>query len=101
MTLREFARRMNLSIAYLSRLLNKQRGLPNDQTIARMEKTLNIEPGVLFDAAGRHDAIATRVFKNPKTRQLIRSLEPLTDEEFDKVVKDVQELAKKYHPDEQ
>lgn len=99
-TLREFARKVDVSIAYLSRLLNKQRGLPNDQTIVRMEKALNMPPGVLFDAAGRHDAVAARLFKNDKTRQLLRSLEPLTDEEFERVVNMARELAHKHHPEE-
>jgi transcriptional regulator with XRE-family HTH domain len=100
LSLREVARQVGVSIAYLSRLLNKQRGLPTDKTIVKMEKTLRIEPGLLFDAAGRHDTIAAKVFKNSRTRQLIRSLEPLTDEEFDNVVKMAQDLAEKYHPEE-
>ncbi len=100
-SLRDIGRRIGASSAYMSRLLNKQRGLPADETIAKMEKTLKIEPGRLFDAAGRHDAIAAKVFKNAKTRQLIRSLEPLTDDEFEAVVEKVQELAEKYHPNEQ
>lgn len=100
LSLREIGRRIGASTAYMSRLVQKQRGLPTDKTITKMEKVLNIEPGRLFDAAGRHDAIAAKVFKNDKTRQLIRSLEPLTDEQFDNVVKKVLEMAKKYHPDE-
>jgi transcriptional regulator with XRE-family HTH domain len=99
LSLREVARRIDVSIAYLSRLLNKQRGLPADKTITKMEKALQIEPGVLFDAAGRHDAIASKVLKNDKARQLLRSLEPLTDQEFAQVLKVAQDLATKYHPD--
>jgi transcriptional regulator with XRE-family HTH domain len=98
-SLREFARQVGVSIAYLSRLLNKQRGLPADETITRMEKTLGMDQGVLFDAAGRHDEIAAKVFKNEKMRQLLRSLEPLTDEDFAKIVVKADALAKKYHPD--
>jgi transcriptional regulator with XRE-family HTH domain len=100
LSLREIGRRIGASTAYMSRLVHKQRGLPTDKTITKLEKTLKIEPGALFDAAGRHDAIAAKVFKNDKTRQLIRSLEPLTDEQFDNVVKKALEMAKKYHPDE-
>jgi transcriptional regulator with XRE-family HTH domain len=101
LSLREVGRRIGASTAYISRLVHKQRGLPTDKTITKLEKTLKIEPGALFDAAGRHDAIAAKVFMNNKTRQLIRSLEPLTDEQFDNVVKKALEMAKKYHPDEQ
>jgi transcriptional regulator with XRE-family HTH domain len=100
-SLREIGRRIGASSAYMSRLVNKQRGLPADEVITKMEKVLKIEPGLLFDAAGRHDAKAAKVFKNEKMRQLIRSLEPLTDQEFEDVVKMAQKLAAKYHPDEQ
>jgi transcriptional regulator with XRE-family HTH domain len=99
LSLREIGRRIGASTAYMSRLVNKKRGLPADKTITKMEKALNIEPGVLFNAAGRHDAVTAKVFKNEKTRQLIRSLEPLTDEQFDEVLKKVQDLKEKYHPD--
>ena len=101
LSLREVARRAGVSIAYISRLLNKQRGVPADETITKFEKTLDIPPGRLFDAAKRHDALAAKVFKNDKARRLLLSLEPLTDEEFDKVVKEAERLAKKYHPEDQ
>jgi transcriptional regulator with XRE-family HTH domain len=100
LSLREIGRRIGASSAYISRVLNKQRGLPAPETITKMEQMLNIEPGALFNAAGQHDAITAKVFKNEKTRQLIRSLEPLTDEQFEKVVKAALNMAKKYHPDE-
>ena len=101
LSLREIGRRIGASTAYMSRLVNKQRGLPADETITKMEKTLNLEPGLLFDAAGRHDAILTKLCKNQKTRQLIRELEPLTDEQFDHVLKTIQDLKEKYHPHQQ
>lgn len=94
------ASRVGVSIAYLSRLLGRQRGLPADGTIMKFEKVLEIESGRLFDAAGRHDALASKVFKNEGARRLLRSLEPLSDEEFAKVIKQAELLAKKYHPEE-
>ena len=100
LSLREVARQVGVSIAYLSRLLNKQRGLPAESTIAKLEKVLAIESGRLFDAAGRHDALASKVFKNEGVRRLLRSLESLTDAEFEKVAKEAERLAKKYHPEE-
>jgi transcriptional regulator with XRE-family HTH domain len=100
-TMREAARQVGVSIAYLSLLLNRQRGLPADKIIKRMEKTLQLQPGVLFDAAGRHDATVATIFKkNEKARELFRSLEPLTDEDFAKVLETAARLAKKYHPEE-
>ena len=100
LTLREVARQAGVSIAYLSRLLKKERGLPADKTIMKIEKVLEIPSGTLFDAAGRHGELAAKVFKNEKARRLLRSLGPLSDEEFAKVVAEAERLAKKYHPEE-
>jgi transcriptional regulator with XRE-family HTH domain len=99
-SLRELGRRIGASTAYMSRLVEKKRGLPADKTIKKLAKTLEIDEGKLFDAAGRHDAIAAKVFKNPKTRELIRALEPLTEDQFDQVVNKLLETAKKYHPNQ-
>ena len=100
LSLREVARQVGVSIAYLSRLLNKQRGLPADGTITKFEKTLQLQPGALFDAAGRHDVLAAKIFKNENARRLMRSLEHLSNDEFVKVVKEAERLAQKYHPEE-
>ena len=88
-TMREAARQIGVSIAYLSRLLNRQRGLPADKIIKRMEKTLQFRPGVLFDAT-----VASIFKKNERARELFRSLEPLSDEEFAKVLETAADLAK-------
>jgi transcriptional regulator with XRE-family HTH domain len=100
LSLREIGRRIGASTAYMSRLVQKQRGLPTDKTITKMEKVLNIEPGRLFDAAGRHDALASKVFKNEGARRFLRSLELLSDEERAVVLQEAAQLAKKYHPEE-
>jgi len=100
LTMREAGRQIGVSIAYLSRLLNRQRGLPADKIIERMEKTLQLDPGVLFDAAGRHDALASNVFKNERARHFLRSLEMLSEEDRAKVLQEAAELAKKYHPED-
>lgn len=100
LSLREVARLAGVSIAYLSRLLSKQRGLPAKKTIEKFEKVLEIEPGRLFDAAGLHDALASKVFKNERARHFLRSLELLSDEERSKVLQEAAQLAKKYHPEE-
>ena len=100
LSLREAASLAGVSIAYLSRLLSKQRGLPAKKTIDKFEKVLEIEPGRLFDAAGLHDALASKVFKNEDARRLLRSLGPLSDEDFAKVLEQAERLAKKYHPED-
>jgi transcriptional regulator with XRE-family HTH domain len=100
LSLREVSRLAGVSIAYLSRLLSKQRGLPAKKTIEKFEKVLEIEPGRLFDAAGLHDALASKVFKNEGARHFLHSLELLSDEERSKVLQEAAQLAKKYHPEE-
>ena len=100
LSLRDVARKVDVSIAYLSRLLRKQRGLPADKTITKFEQVLEIKSGRLFDAAQRHDPLAVRVFKNETARSLVNACEQLTDEEIDKVLKEAERLAKKYHPEE-
>jgi transcriptional regulator with XRE-family HTH domain len=100
LSLREFGRRIGASTAYMSRLVQKKRGLPADKTITKMEKALNIDHGTLLAAAGRHNPKAGKAIMNPRLRQLIYSLEPLTDEQLDKVVGKFLDVAKKYHPDE-
>ena len=100
LTLREVARKVGVSIAYISRLMNKQRGLPAKETITRFEKVLEIDPGRLFDAAGLHDPLASKVFKNEGARRFLRSLEILSEAERSEVLKEAEELAKKYHPED-
>ena len=52
LSLREIGRQAGVSTAYMSRLVNKQRGLPADETIIRLEEVLDIQPrGQLFDTA--------------------------------------------------
>ncbi len=78
----------------MSRLVNEQRGLPGGDTIRKLEDVLDIQPrGLLFDAAGRHDAVATKVMKREGARILMRTLTKLTDEDFVKVQKVAEDLA--------
>lgn len=92
--LREIGRRLGVSTAYMSRLVNKQRGLPDDDAvIIKLEEVLDVQPrGLLFDAAGRHDTVTTKVLKKEGARTLMRTLARLTDEEMAKV----QQVAERY-----
>ena len=99
LSLRDAASKVGVSIAYLSRLLSKQRGLPADKTIKKFEQVLEIKSGRLFDAAQRHDPLAVRIFKNETARSLVNACENLTDEQIDKVLKEAERLAKTYHPE--
>ena len=94
-SLRQLADKASVSPAYLSRLFNKERGVPADETITRLEQVLNIEPrGLLFDAAGRHDQVATKVFKKSDARILMRAVASLNEEQLAQVIKVAERLAK-------
>ncbi|MGD1089789.1 MAG: helix-turn-helix transcriptional regulator [Verrucomicrobiota bacterium] len=100
LSLRDIGRRIGVSTAYMSRLVNKQRGLPDDDAmLIKLEDVLDIQPrGLLFDAAGRHDVVASKVLKRDGARILMRTLAKLTDEDMAQIQKRADELAKKYHP---
>jgi len=95
MSLREIGKQVDVSTAYMSRLVNEQRGLPADGTIRRLEEVLEIERGLLFHAAGRHDAVSGQVMKRENARILMRTLNKLTDEEIAKVQRVAQGLVNK------
>jgi len=93
----EVAFKADISAAYLSRLLHGERGVPADSVLIRMEEVLDIQPrGSLFDAAGRHDAVISKVLKKDKARVLLRSLGPLTDDEMATVLTVAESLAKNH-----
>lgn len=97
LSIREVSRRASISPAYLSRLLNGERGAPANETLTSLEDALNIQPrGQLFDAAGRHDTLVTNVLKRDNQRLLMRSLATLSSEDFAKVIGVAEKLAAKY-----
>jgi transcriptional regulator with XRE-family HTH domain len=94
---RQLANKTGLSPAYLSRLFNRQRGLPTDETIAKFEEILDIHPrGALFDAAGRHDQDAAKFFQKTPARLLMRTVTSLSDAEMAQVQKVAQRLATRH-----
>jgi transcriptional regulator with XRE-family HTH domain len=96
LSVRQFAERTGVSPAYLSRLLNRERGAPSDDTIAKFEEVLDIDPrGSLFDAAGRHDEESAKFFRKPTARILMRTLGRLTEEELAQVRKVANDFAEK------
>lgn len=99
LSLRKVAHAADVSPAYLSRIVNGERGLPTDDTIiAKLEKVLDIAPGRLFDAAERPDITAKSFLKKHQARPLMRSLRQLNDADLSKVLAVAEELADKYHP---
>jgi transcriptional regulator with XRE-family HTH domain len=101
LSLRKVAEKADISPAYLSRLVNGERGLPTDDTIiGKLEQVLDIPHGKLFDAAERPDATAKTFLKKSVARPMMRSLAHFTDDDLAKVLAVVQKLERKYHPDE-
>jgi transcriptional regulator with XRE-family HTH domain len=98
LSLRAAAGKAAVSPSYLSRLLKGERGLPSNETIGRLEEVLDVQPrGLLFDAAGRQDRLLAEVLHKDSQRLLMRSLAPLSRDEFAKVIGVAEKLAKKYH----
>jgi|SRR5665213_3661147 len=96
-SLRQLADKAGVSAAYLSRLFNRERGVPADDTIAKFEEILDIQPrGILFDAARRDDQVAASFKQITGARLLMRTLAPLTEVEMLQVQKVAQELAKRH-----
>jgi transcriptional regulator with XRE-family HTH domain len=95
----EIAFKADISPAYLSRILHGVRGVPADSILVRLENVLAMDPpGQLFDAAGRHDAVVSRVLKKNKGRTLMRKLAMLPDDDIGTVLNVAEALARKYQP---
>jgi transcriptional regulator with XRE-family HTH domain len=91
----EVAMQADISPAHLSRVLNGERGVPAIGIITRLEEIFDIQPrGQLFDAAGLHDPVVSKVLKKSKGRLLLRALVPLTDEETVIILSVAEGLAK-------
>ena len=75
------------------------RSVPADSILVRLEDVLDMNPrGQLFDAAGRHDTVVSRVLKKPKGRVLMRKLATLNDDEIGAIMTMADALAGKYQP---
>jgi transcriptional regulator with XRE-family HTH domain len=99
LSLRQLAEQADVSPAYLSRLFNKERGVPADEVITRLENVLDIQPrGLLFDAAGRHDQVAAKVFKKEDARILMHAVASLNEAQLAQVIKVAERLAKESAP---
>lgn len=74
MSLRQVARNADLSPAYLSLLLNGERGVPSNDAIAQLERVLDIRDGALFKAAGRPDNQALEFFRKEEAGAIMRKI---------------------------
>jgi len=73
-SLREVARRSDLSPSYLSYLLNGERSVPSNDAIKQLERVLNLPQGELNKAAGRPDDRALQFFRKEESAPIMRTL---------------------------
>ena len=97
-SLKQLAERAGFSPASLSRILNKQRGLPSDKTILRLAQELDIEPRErLLIEAGRVPEQLKRSLSRPQVAALLRATGNLSDTDLQDVIRAVEALALKQH----
>lgn len=99
LSLRQAAARADISPAFLSLLLNGERGVPAPEVVRALERVLGLDGGALFDAAGLADVTTRTFLRKKQARPLMRSLAHLSEQDLAKVLAVAEELARKHHPD--
>jgi transcriptional regulator with XRE-family HTH domain len=95
-SLNQLAERAGFSPAFLSRILNKQRGLPSDKTILRLAEELDLEPrDRLLIEAGRIPEELKQPLNRPEIPALLRVTGKLSDTDLQEVMKIAKGLALK------
>ncbi len=94
-SLREVARRSDLSAAYLSLLLRGERRVPSKDAIAQLERVLNIPEGELFTAAGRPTHEALEFFRKDEAGSIMRTLAKVPNSKLPAVHKLLEQFLKK------
>ena len=95
-SLNQLAERAGFSPAFLSRILNKQRGLPSDKTILRLAQELNLEPRErLLIEAGRIPEELKRPLNRPEIPALLRAAGNLSETDLKEVIKTAEALVLK------
>jgi len=93
-SLNQLAERAGFSPAFLSRILNKQRGLPSDKTILRLAQELDLEPRErLLIEAGRIPEELKRPLNRPEIPALLRITGKLSETDLQKVIRTAEALA--------
>jgi transcriptional regulator with XRE-family HTH domain len=97
-SLNQLAYRAGVSPAFLSRILNGERGLPSDKIILRFAKLVDLEPPErLLIEAGRIPAELRPMLSQPQIPELLRAADKLSETELEHLVKTVQALALRQH----
>jgi transcriptional regulator with XRE-family HTH domain len=97
-SLNQLAEKAGVSPAYLSRILNKERGLPSDKAILRLAEVLDLQPRErLLIEAGRVPANLKPLLSQLRVPALLRAVGKLSETEQEEVLKTVEALALKQH----
>jgi transcriptional regulator with XRE-family HTH domain len=97
-SLNQVAEQARMSPAFLSRILNRKRGLPSDAAILRLAQVLDLRPPErLLIEAGRIPEELKPALSNPQVPALLRATEKLSESDLQQVIKTVQALAVKHH----
>ena len=93
LSLRQVAKRADLSPAYLSYLLSGDRGVPSNDAIAQLERVLGIPTGDLFKAAARPDHQALQFFRKDEAGSIMRTLAKVPNNQLPVVRKMIENLV--------
>jgi transcriptional regulator with XRE-family HTH domain len=96
MSLNQLAERAGMSPAFLSRILNRERGLPSDKAILKLAEVLDLNPAErLLIEAGRIPEGLRPALSKPQIPALLRATGPLNEADLQEVLNTVKALALK------
>jgi transcriptional regulator with XRE-family HTH domain len=93
-SLNQLAERAGISPAFVSRIMNKQRGLPSDKVILRLAQVLDLQPHErLLIEAGRIPEELKPALSQPRVPELLRAVGKLSDTDQQELLQTVKALA--------
>ncbi len=97
-SLNQLAERAGISPAFLSRILNKQRGLPSNKAILSLARVLDLQPAErLLIEAGRMPEDLKPMLSQPHMPELLRAAGKLSENERQQLLNTMQGLALRQH----
>jgi len=95
-SLNQLAAKAGVSPAFLSRILNKERGLPSDKVILRLARVLDLQPPErLLIEAGRIPGELKAALSQSRIPALLRAAGELSETDQEEVIKTVEAMALK------
>jgi transcriptional regulator with XRE-family HTH domain len=95
-SLNQLAKKAGVSPAFLSRILNKERGLPSEKVILRFAAVLDFQPAErLLIEAGRVPEGLKPILTQSRVPALLRAVGKLSETEQEEVLKTVEALVLK------